>query len=369
MPVAIHKARENGANIIIVDDSLNDLDVESDTHIRIEPGSLRTFLAALTKLLLNDMKVTDLEELESFVEFRRSLDSLKLIDAVRLTGVLETEFSKIGEILRSSKEGVIMVGSRILEDPMPQQILGEVNNILTVLGMDRGFIPLLEEGNVRGVSAAGGLYGYRPGYTKDRTHGKDYLRMLTGVRRGDVQALFLSEGSVPPEQIRGTKFLVLTEIYPSELDSMADVILPTTASSEDDGHFTSFDGREWTMARAAEPVGMSLPDWKIIMGIAEAMDGEGFDHENVESIWREMQEKIPFFGEEARPPVPERKELLPVIEPACLHLTEHPSYIVRYRGTPIHEKVDDLRLYLEENQRIPKEEDPDEETGIRGVGL
>jgi predicted molibdopterin-dependent oxidoreductase YjgC len=369
MPVAIHKARENGANIIIVDDSRNDLDVESDTHVRIEPGSLRTFLAALTKLLMNHVKITDLEELDSFIEFRRSLDSLKLIDAVRSTGVLETEFSKIENILRSSKKGVIMVGSRILEDPMPQQILGEVNNILTVLGMNRGFIPLLEEGNVRGVSDAGCLYGYRPGYEMDRTQGKDYLRMVTGIRRGDVQALIINEASVPPEQIWGVKFLVLSEIYPSDLDTMADVILPAAASSEENGHFTSFDGREWKLGKAGEPIGMALPEWKIIKGIADALEGEGFDHEDVESIRKEMADKIPFFGDDERPPVPERKELLPVIEPAALHLTEHPPYIVRYKGTPIHEMVDDLRVYLEENGRIHREEEPDEKgAGKRGVG-
>jgi predicted molibdopterin-dependent oxidoreductase YjgC len=82
MPVAIHKARENGAKIIMVDDSINELDVESDTNVRIEPGSLRTFLAALTKLLLNNVKVTDLEEMDSFVEFRRSLDSLNSRDRI-----------------------------------------------------------------------------------------------------------------------------------------------------------------------------------------------------------------------------------------------------------------------------------------------
>jgi len=284
-----------------------------------------------------------------------------LIEAVRLTGVLEKEFIKIGETIRSSKKGVIMVGSRILEDPVPTQILGEVNNILTLLGMDKGFIPLLEEGNIRGVAASGCIHGYRPGYIKDRAPGKDYLRMVSGIRRGDVQALFISEGSVPPEHIRGSKFIVLSEIYPTELDSMADVILPSAAFSEESGHFTSFDGRIWELKKAADPPAMALAEWKIISGIANEMGGEGFDFDDIEKISKEMEEKVPFFKEEERPPVPQRNELMPVSEPSMNHLTENPGYVVRYRGTPIHEKVKDLRTYLEENDRIPKEED-DERT-------
>ncbi len=356
MPVAIHKARENGAKIIIVDDTKNDLDVESDTHVRIEPGTLRTFLAVLTKLILYKSNVSELEDNPSFVEFRRSLDGLKMIDAIRLTGVMEKEFTNIMEIVRSSKKGIIMAGSRILDDPVPNQIIGEINNILTLLGMDRGFIPLLEEGNVRGVADSGCLYGYRPGYDRDRTQGKDYLRILSGIRRGDIQALIINEASLSPEQLRGAKFVVLSEIYPSELDSMADVILPSAAFSEESGHFTSFDGREYQLRKAADPIGMSIPEWEIIKGIAQKMGVAGFEYTSVEDIAAEMKEKIPYFGGQERPPVPRRTELVPVLEPAEIHLTENPLYVVRYRGTPIHEMVEDLKEYLEENDRIPKED-------------
>ncbi len=357
MPVAIHKARENGARIMIVDDSKNELEVESDMQVRIEPGSLRTFLAALTKLLMNNIKVTELEELDSFIDFRRSLDGLKLIDAVRSTGVLEKQFSAIEGTMRTSKKGVIMVGSRIMEDPVPTQILGEINNVLTILGMDRGFIPLLEEGNIRGIADSGCINGFRPGYVRDRTSGKDYLRMITGIRRGDVQALFISEGSIPPEHIRGAKFIVLSEIYPTDLDSMADVILPSAVFSEESGHYTSFDGRVWNLRKAAEPPGSALPEWKIISGIGKNLGGDGFEYGSSEDIWKEMEENIDFFKKDGRPPVPERKELLSVSEPGSIHLSEQMPYVVRYRGTPIHELVEDLRTYLEENDRIPREED------------
>jgi len=371
MPVAIHKARQAGARMIIVDDSRNELEVESDLLVRVEPGSLRTFLAALSKILLDGMKVVELEENDSFVEFRRSLDSLKLIDAVRLTGIMESQYSGIRDILRSSGNGVIIAGSRIMEDPSPEEILSQINNILALLGMGKGFIPLLEEGNVRGVAESGGISAYRPGFMRDRTRGKDYLRILSGIRRGDVQALFVNEGSVPPEQLRGAKFVVLSEIYPSELDSMADVILPLAAFTEEEGHFTSLDGRTIKLEKAANPPGMSMPEWKLIEDIARGFGAEGFEHDSSDRVFDELRAEVPLMGDEERPPVPERTVFVPVSEPSRIHLIEYAPSVARYRGTPLHQLVDDLRIYLEANERIPREgtgEGGKEGQDFRGVG-
>ena len=69
-----------------------------------------------------------------------------------------------------------------------------------------------------------------------------------------------------------------------------------------------------------------------------------------------MGERISFYAEDKRPRIPIQKDFLPVKDPADIHLTEFTPYVARYRGTPIHEIVEDLRIYLEENKRIPKEE-------------
>jgi len=357
MPVALHTARENGARIIIVDDSANEHDIEeSDLFISIEPGSTRAFLAALSKLLLNTASETEMEKIDGFIEFRRSLDDLRLIDAIRLTGVMEAQFKEIVNVMNASTNGAFMIGSRIVGDPDPLQIINEIHNIQTILGMDRGLLPLVEEGNLRGVSDAGCLSGYKAAYEKDRAMGKDYLRMTAGIRRGDVKALLISEASVPPEQVRGAKFIVLSEIYPSALDSMVDVILPAAAFTEEEGHYTSIEGKEWAQNKATEPPGMARPEWKILCGLIEALGGKEFEYESPEEIRKEMGERISFYANDKRPRVPITKEFIPVKDPADIHLTEYTPYVARFRGTPIHEMVGDLRIYLEENRRIPKGE-------------
>jgi formate dehydrogenase (NADP+) alpha subunit len=368
IPVAFHSAREHGTKIIIIDDGTGDLDVESDLTIKLEPGSTRAFLAAVSKLLLNKASETEMERIDGFIEFRRSLDELRLIDAIRLTGVMENQFTRIVDILRSSMNGAFMVGSRIMEDPDSIEIVKEITNMQTILGMEEGFLPLLEEGNIRGVADAGCLSGYKAAFERDRTRGKDYLRMIAGIRRGDLQALFISDGSIPPEQLRGAKFIVLSEIYPTPLDSMADVILPAAAFGEDDGHYTSIEGKEWNLRKAVEPTGMSLPEWKIIGGMAAALGMKGFEYDSSADIRKEMGDRISFYAKENRPKIPITKEFLPVKDPGEIHLTEFIPSVARFRGTPIHEIVQDLRIYLEENQRIPKEE-TDKRTAAESVGM
>jgi len=355
MPVAIHKAREKGTKIVILDDCINELQMESDLNVRMEPGSLRTFLAALTKLLLNRVGSREIEGIQNFDVFIRLLEELSLTDAIELSGVQENQFNEITEILLSSKNGAFIVGSRIMEDPEPQQIIAGIHNLLTILGMDKGFIPLIEEGNVRGVSEAGCLYGYRPGYEKDNIPGEDYIGMIEGIGRGEIKALLISEGSIPPESLGGAEFIVLTEIYPSSLDSIADVILPAAAFSEEDGHFNSLEGRELKLQKVVEPPGMALPEWKIVSGLAQTLKAEGFAYEASDDIRDEMWESVPSHGGEKDSSIPVQKELIPVKEPAALHLLEYTPYLARYRGTPIHELVEDLRIYLEENDRIPRE--------------
>ena len=355
IPVAFHSAREHGTKIIIIDDGENELAHESDIDIRIEPGSARAFLAAISKLLLDRASETKMEGMDGFIEFRRSLDDLRLIDGIRLTGVMGKQLQEIADILGSSTNGAFLVGSRILEDPDPIQIVREIHNIQTIVGMERGFLPLLEEGNIRGVSDAGCISGYKPGWDREQAKGKDYLRMIAGIRRGDVQALFISDGSIPPERVRGAKFIVLSEIYPSALDNMADVIFPAAAFSEIEGHYTSIEGKEWSMTKAVEPPGMALPEWKIISSLAEAMGAKGFEYGSAEEIRKEMADRISFYAKDTRPRIPITQEFMAVKDPGEIHMTEFTPYVARFRGTPIHEVVEDLRIYLEENQRIPKE--------------
>lgn len=192
--------------------------------------------------------------------------------------------------------------------------------------------------------------------------------MMAGIRRGDVKALFVNDASISPEIIRGSRFIVLSEVFPSALDSMADVILPSTIFTEEDGHFTSLEGRDMELVKAVDPPGMALPEWKIITDLAGILGSTGFDYENSSSIWEEMKDTMSFYSEPKRIQFLTSKHFLSIKEPADIHLSEYTPSVVRFRGTRIHELVKDLRVYLEENERIPKRGPEQKTDGITKEG-
>ena len=65
----------------------------------------------------------------------------------------------------------------------------------------------------------------------------------------------------------------------SESAEFADVILPTTTWSEDEGTMTNLEGRIIKINKAQEPLGESKPDWLIQVELAERLgEGNTFSH-------------------------------------------------------------------------------------------
>jgi assimilatory nitrate reductase catalytic subunit len=74
-------------------------------------------------------------------------------------------------------------------------------------------------------------------------------------------------------------FMVCSDFFLSESAHYADVVLPATSWSEDEGTVTNLEGRIIKINKAQEPVGESKPDWQIQIAIAERMGrGQYFRH-------------------------------------------------------------------------------------------
>ncbi|MDP7078279.1 MAG: molybdopterin-dependent oxidoreductase [Candidatus Undinarchaeales archaeon] len=353
LAAAVNCARERGATVILVDDGENDLATSADLKVLIEPGSLRAVLAAVAKGLLVEHGDAVIEGIEAL---STSLEGSTHEGAAKLAGISVECLGDITKTLHSSRTGVIVVGPRILDDPEPDQVLAAIRDLLVLRGVERGFMPLVEEGNLRGAYEAGGFLDTSEG-DKD---------VMDALRRGDVKVLVAGEGSIPPDDIPEGTFLVISEPHPSVLDDRADVIFPSAVFTEEDGHFTSLDGRERKLAKAADPPGMAMPDWMITAGLARVMGACGFEHGSSEEVHREMAKAISLFPGKERPSFPSRRELLPIADTCSLHLGEHARATMRYRGTALHELVGDLRIYLEARGRIPmKDSEGSEKEGTR----
>jgi formate dehydrogenase major subunit/formate dehydrogenase alpha subunit len=58
-------------------------------------------------------------------------------------------------------------------------------------------------------------------------------------------------------------------MFLTETAKLANVVLPAASFAEKDGTFTNFEGRVQRVQKAISPLGESLPDWEIILRLAE----------------------------------------------------------------------------------------------------
>ncbi|MCK5123600.1 MAG: molybdopterin-dependent oxidoreductase, partial [Dehalococcoidia bacterium] len=58
-------------------------------------------------------------------------------------------------------------------------------------------------------------------------------------------------------------------MFLTETAKLANVVLPAASFAEKDGTFTNFEGRVQRVQKAISPLGESLPDWEIILRLAD----------------------------------------------------------------------------------------------------
>jgi predicted molibdopterin-dependent oxidoreductase YjgC len=87
-------------------------------------------------------------------------------------------------------------------------------------------------------------------------------------------------------------FLVVQGLFLSETAQVADVVLAASSVAEKDGTFTNTERRCLRIQQAIAPIADTLPDWKIIVKLSDAM-GYRMDYESPEEIFDEMTALTP----------------------------------------------------------------------------
>jgi predicted molibdopterin-dependent oxidoreductase YjgC len=120
------------------------------------------------------------------------------------------------------------------------------------------------------------------------------------------------------------------DIYSSSFSDNADIVLPTTTFTEEDGTKTGKDYVQNEIHKAVEPPGESLPSWLIVSKIAEALTLDGFNYPSIRDLQNEIIGTDPLD--------------VPLMSKQRLD----------YMGIPIGEKVEDFQLYLDSKLLLNK---------------
>jgi predicted molibdopterin-dependent oxidoreductase YjgC len=92
------------------------------------------------------------------------------------------------------------------------------------------------------------------------------------------------------------KFLVVQDIFLSEIGKLADVVLPAATWVEREGTHTYVDRRVQKINKAIDPPGEAKPDWWIICQLAERMGfKEKFGFSSAGEIFEEIRNCVPQY--------------------------------------------------------------------------
>ncbi|MGI4790459.1 MAG: NADH-quinone oxidoreductase subunit NuoG [Janthinobacterium lividum] len=103
--------------------------------------------------------------------------------------------------------------------------------------------------------------------------GLDTRGILEGCVSGKIKALYLmgtESLALFPDQdlvksaLAKVPFLIVQDLFMTEVGKLATVFLPVCSFIEKDGSFTNIEGRVQKFKKAVEPRGQSKPDWQIV---------------------------------------------------------------------------------------------------------
>jgi NADH dehydrogenase/NADH:ubiquinone oxidoreductase subunit G len=276
----------------------------------------------------------------------------------KIPGVDAEQAQRLIEMTKNGN-GAILVGPGILEFKEPEQVL---RSLVRLAGDDGVQIPLFPLGNEAGIIKAGLRPEMLPGpssvtvkdaQTKTEkswgsgnlSDGLHLVEMREKARKGELDVLYVLDGSISVEGFEKVPNIIYQSPYPSGWIDLAAVILPSTTFVEENGTFVNLEMKPLKMVAAVKPPGIAREDWKILTEIGKKIGAAGFEFENVEKVWDELSHftrDIEVGGQSRRAswkPAPKGKH----------------EWYPRYRGATIPERIQDLATFVE---ALPERDKP-----------
>ena len=199
------------------------------------------------------------------------------------------EKSEISKKLKNSKKPIFIIGESVLELKNSKYILEKTKDFL----IENNFIN--ETWNafnilVQNASTVGAIdLGF---YNIDKNNNFIFFDKL---RNKEFKLLYLV-GSDNLEIKKSDEFIIYQGSHGDKNASIADVILPSTAYTEQNGLFENLEGRIQVCRKASYPTNKALEDWKIFNLISQSFDNSNL-FPNFLSLRKLALQEIPNFSE------------------------------------------------------------------------
>ena len=330
--------RDNGGRWIVIDPRETPTARQGDLHLQLKPGTDVAVANGMLNVIVREGLIDEdfiSTKTNGWDETRTIVEKFTPDVASQISGVPAAKIEQAGLLYGRAKTGMIMHARGIEHHTNGVDNVLSYNNIVLATGKigdpGRGYGTITGQGNGQGGREHGQKADQLPGQRsindpEHRKHvckiwglpedelpqaGVSVVEMFDKMREGEIKA-FLSicnNGMVSlPDtnnirrSLEGLEFNVNIDFFMSESSRYADVVLPGTTWSEDEGVTTSAEGRVVKINKAVDPPGEAKEDWWIIQEIARRMGREKyFQFNNPREIFDELRiaskgGKADYFG-------------------------------------------------------------------------
>ena len=227
-----------------------------------------------------------------------------------LTGRVSDLFLEVypmekGELLRALILGDTTVGSSA---GISEELIQKTSDIIT-LGKEKGqilvfgprldipechdfaFFSTFRECNTHGFLDLSGIPS-----SNFRDSSSYHALYLMG---GNPVALLPTTGSDKSnmhKKLKKFSFVVVQDLFLTETNKHANVILPAASFAEKDGTFTNMEGRVQRIRAVPGSIDEMKPDWQIVCELAQSMGyHDGFSFSSPEEVFDEIQREVPLY--------------------------------------------------------------------------
>ncbi|KPK89626.1 MAG: hypothetical protein AMJ94_11670 [Deltaproteobacteria bacterium SM23_61] len=312
---------------------------------------LRPRLGGDFSLLLGFVRVILDEELWEKEWVERNVEGLKTLQeemepwdlawAEQGSGISREVIRGVARDLAFRRPMAVILGNGLWQGSRGSMGLMASINLALLLGCQRRFYPLGLESNGQGARDMGALPNFLPGYKflRDeeavqrfekawgrplpRKNGLSARQMVKAAAEGRVRGMYIMgenpvrsfpDASRVGEALGKLEFLAVQDLFLTETAQIARVVLPASSFAEKEGTLTSGERRIQRLRTAAQPVGQSLPDGKILTEIFRRAGGTPLDS-SPGDVMEEISSLVPFYRGVTYPRLERSSLFLPCEDP------------------------------------------------------
>jgi len=326
---AIKRAvRYKGAKLLLVDPQQTKLSSFAHLWLRPKIGTDLALINGLAKVIIDEGLLDEesvARKTENFEALSKSLEVYTPEYVEERSGISNQEVRRAARLFAEAKQASIVYGNGITQYVTGTDSVMALANLAMLTGniwqKKGGIYALQRDSNGQGACDMGALPDFLPGYqtVEDAQARKNFaerwgvelpadagltaLEMIEQAKAGKIKGMYIvgenpalsfPQLSLVRDALADLDFLVVQDMFLTETAKLATVVLPAASFAEKEGTFTNLEGRVQQVRQAIKPLGDSLPDWEIILRLANKM-GRPMPYSSPQEVKDEIEEMVTLY--------------------------------------------------------------------------